>query len=126
MSAGCYCEVTKCSPRGEATATWVAVRAPTVRRACRGIAGWMMPLAVLALMPKCPACLAAYVAIGTGLALSASVAAYLRVTLLVLCIFSLIYLGMTWLCSFRRAFRSNWKSGVLLSRVSGEIMEAGV
>jgi hypothetical protein len=112
----------KCSPRGEETATRVAVRTPAIRRACRGIAGWMMPLAVLALMPKCPACLAAYVAIGTGIALSASVAAYLRVTLLVLCIVSLIYLGMTWLCFFRRAFRSERKTAVFSSCVSGGII----
>jgi hypothetical protein len=122
MSAGCNCEVTKCSPTGEATATWAALRAPTIRRASRGIAGWMMPLAVLALLPKCPACLAAYVVIGTGIALSASVAAYLRVTLLVLCIVSLSYLAMSWLCSFRRAFRSERKTAVLSSRVSGGII----
>ena len=102
MSAVCCCEAMICSPRGEETAARVAVRTPTIRRACRGIAGWMMPLAVLALMPKCPACLAAYVAIGTGIALSASVAVYLRVTLLVLCIFSLSCLAMSWLCAFWR------------------------
>jgi hypothetical protein len=122
MSAGCRCEVTKRVPEGAATATRVAVRTPTIRRACRGIAGWMMPLAVLALMPKCPACLAAYVAIGTGIALSASVAAYLRVTLLVLCTVSLSYLAMSWLCSFRRAFRSERKTAVFSSRVSGGII----
>lgn len=105
MSVGRCCEVTKCGPGGEAAATRNAVRAPTIRQSCRGIAGWLVPCAVLALMPKCPACLAAYVAIGTGIALSASVASYLRVTLLVLCILSLSYLGMSWLCCYRRGLR---------------------
>jgi hypothetical protein len=69
--------------------------APTWGRRCREIGAWAFPSAVLALMPKCPACLAAYLAIWTGFGLSLSTATYLRSALLILCISSLLYLVIT-------------------------------
>jgi hypothetical protein len=42
------------------------------------IGSWIVPGAILVLVPKCPACLALYVLLGTGTALSLPAAQYLR------------------------------------------------
>ena len=52
------------------------------------------PGVMLALIPKCPLCIAAYIAIGTGIGISVSTAAYLRFGLLALCIGSLLFLAV--------------------------------
>ena len=55
-------------------------------RGPRGVARVMLPGALLALMPKCPMCLAAYVTLGTGFTMSCSSAHILMRTLSALCI----------------------------------------
>jgi len=42
------------------------------------IAGWVVPSAILALIPKCPVCVSAYVAAWSGIGLSVSAATNLR------------------------------------------------
>jgi len=62
------------------------------RRGLR-IAGTVIPAAVLVLLPKCPACIGAYLALGTGIGVTLSTAAHLRTLLLVVCVACLVYVG---------------------------------
>ena len=63
---------------------------------------WLLTGTLLALFPKCPACLAIYVAIGTGIGLSISMAWYLQTGLMILCVVSLAFLTLRLV---RRRFR---------------------
>jgi hypothetical protein len=89
MSACCHAD-------DRNTSAWV--------RGVREIFAWVLPSAILVLVPKCPACLAAHVAIWTGLGLSLSTATYLRWALLFLCVASLLFLILKRLDRLRALF----------------------
>lgn len=61
---------------------------------CRSVkfARWSLPALVLALLPKCPACLVTYVALGTGISLSVAAASLLRTSLIGICVAMLVLL----------------------------------
>ncbi len=81
-------------PRGGiARSSSIHRRAISLGAQCRSIAKWLLPTAILALMPKCPLCLASYVALGTGIGLSVGAATYVRIGLVTLCAASLSYLA---------------------------------
>jgi hypothetical protein len=67
-------------------------KTPTWARRVRAIFAWVLPSAILVLVPKCPACLAAHVMLWTGLGLSFSTATYLRWVLMFLGAASLLFL----------------------------------
>ena len=75
---------TRSAPGSAARTTWTP--------AFRGTAPlfqWMLPLVSLVLIPKCPACVAAYVVLFTGVSLSFSTASTLRWFLIGTCIAAL-------------------------------------
>jgi hypothetical protein len=76
---------------------------PHCRRAPRK-ATTILPGILLVLMPKCPVCLAAYIALITGVSIPITAATWLRWSLIVGCIVALLWLAARWsLYLYRRS-----------------------
>ena len=57
-------------------------------------AGCVLPGVAMVLLPKCPACLAAWLAVATGVGLSATAAGFVRTLVLVLSVAPLIFVAV--------------------------------
>ena len=71
------------------------------RRRMTSLVQWAIPIVTLALVPKCPVCMAAYVLLFTGVGLSLAVATTIRWLLIAMSIAALAYLLLR---SMRRVF----------------------
>jgi hypothetical protein len=66
------------------------------------IAGWILPGATLALLPKCPVCVAAYLALVSGISISVTTAAYVRTSLLMMSATTLLCLSLKYISRLGR------------------------
>ena len=64
-------------------------------RAVRRALSWIVPSVVLAAMPKCPLCLAAYVALFTGFGISLAAAKFAWWAVGIGCVAVLVYLAVS-------------------------------
>ncbi len=69
------------------------LRPPSPLRRFRHATAWIVPGAIVVAMPKCPMCVAGYLALATGVGISFSTAAYLRLLVLALCLAALAFLA---------------------------------
>ena len=77
------------------------------RKRNTGAAAWLVPGSLLVLMPKCPVCLAGYIALFTGVGLSVPAASWLRLMLIAACSLLLALLAVRFLL---RKFAANAKT----------------
>jgi hypothetical protein len=72
----------------------------------------LAPALILSFIPKCPGCIAAYIALTTGVGVSFTTAAFIRDALLAICITSLVYWAARTLSAFR------WSAGTRASHIA--------
>jgi len=65
---------------------------PSLGKRGFAVGKFSLPTLILALLPKCPACFAAYVALGTGISVSVTVASLFRTLLIGICVALLVWI----------------------------------
>ena len=91
---------------------------PTCCRVARrsgAIAGWVIPGAVLALLPKCPACVATYVALATGVSIPFATASYLRILIILVCMAALLLVAIRQMLLIRKKVRNSRAVAIMRS-----------
>jgi hypothetical protein len=100
MNKSSCCTVTTGAARNTWTKTADGETHPSSAKRRRfTLAKFSLPTLILVLLPKCPACFAAYVALGTGISVSVASASILRTLLIGICVACLVWI-------FASAFRS--------------------
>ena len=91
----CHCRESTPDPRrARRAATDQGARLfppPSFARRCLDAVAWIAPGMILILLPKCPACVAAYVAL-FGVGISITTGSYLRTALIIVCVGALLSL----------------------------------
>jgi hypothetical protein len=88
-----------CTDDAPSTPAQISSTSTSWPRCATAFAQWAVPMTALALMPKCPACLAAYALLFTGVGMSFMAATAVRWGLITLSSSALIYLVI---CAVRR------------------------
>jgi hypothetical protein len=76
-------------------------------------ARWLLPTVFLAIIPKCPLCLAAYIMAATGIGMSVATASIVRTTCVYACGVSIFYLFVKWLLGIQLRRRVTKRNGFL-------------
>jgi len=92
MSTGCCCNCNKEGVIYSNKNSHVQVKTGFIKKAINAVR-LVLPGTLLALMPKCPLCLAAYISLSTGMGISVASATWLRALLAVACVTSLMYVA---------------------------------
>ncbi|MGB8130031.1 MAG: hypothetical protein WCG81_09585 [Candidatus Angelobacter sp.] len=111
MNESSCCTVTTGAVRNTWTRTADGKAHPSsAKRQGFALAKYSLPTLILVLLPKCPACFAAYVALGTGISVSMTAASLLRNLLIVICVAFLVWILASALRSaLRKRLRPLWQ-----------------
>jgi len=96
MNRNCCFSAGEVAVSGNTAACGLKMRA---REVISELAEWLLPGVILAMLPKCPLCVVAYVAMATSIGISFSTAATARILIIALCITALAF--VTAKCLYR-------------------------